>query len=453
MTPFGGRVEQRTEQLVHPDWTWINGRLERGVALGIDGGRITYLGPPNRPSTLRLPGKALVPGFVSAHSHAFQRGLRGLVEGRPDAGAAGEAKPGGFFSWRDAMYALVDRLTEESCYELSKQCFSEMLASGFTTVGEFHYVRHLLDANGQGDESKRYALDGAVLAAARDAGIRIVLLDACYMTGGFGKPLAGGQRRFETRDEREYWSRFDALAAACDPATQSVGVTAHSVRAVPIDILERLHAESVRRNAVFHMHLEEVRQEIADCMAAHGRRPCQLLLERLAIDGRFTVVHATHTTAEDLGGLAERGATVCLCPLTEANLGDGVCDVGSFRAKGGHLAIGTDLNSRLSATEELRWLEYVQRLRHEKRVVAVGSTADAGAELLAIGTANGARSLGLDAGAFQVGALADAAIVDLNHSTMAGWTPETFASHLVFGTGTSAVCGTCVGGRWKIRRA
>jgi len=437
--------DSRPQQLVHADWVWTGGRLERGRAVGIGGdGRVTSVMPPSSPSTLRLPGKALIPGFVSAHSHAFQRGLRGLTERFRGQSGTGT----GFFSWRDSMYQLVASMTPEQCYELSRQCFAEMLSSGITSVGEFHYLRH---ASLEGD-TLQYAFDASVLSAAHDVGIRIVLLHTCYMDGGFGKPLAGGQLRFRTTDEQEYWNRFDALAAACRDSTQTVGATAHSVRAVPIDTIERLHRESVRRAAVFHMHVEEVQQEITDCQSAHGKRPTELLLERLAMDQRFTAVHCTHTSADDLTALAKTGATVCLCPLTEGNLGDGICDVRALRSAGGAIAFGTDLNSRIAPTEELRWIEYVQRLRYESRGLVVGSDGDTGAELLAIGTRNGARSLGLNAGSIQPGMLADLAIVDLNHVTMLGWTPESFASHLIFGVGTSAVCGTCVGGKWRIRR-
>jgi formimidoylglutamate deiminase len=439
----------RPQQQVHADWIWTGGRLERGRSIGIDGaGRISSLTPVSGPSTLRLPGKALIPGFVSAHSHAFQRGLRGMAE--RFAGAQGE-----FFSWRDAMYRLVAELTPDRCYELSRQCFSEMLTSGYTAVGEFHYLRHATPVDGAdsaGDPSLHYRFDESVLAAARDVGIRITLLHACYMRGGFDSELAGGQRRFRTADERAYWDRFDRLGALTSGPLQRVGATAHSVRAVPIETIERLHAESVRRGSVFHMHVEEVRREITECAAAHGKRPMELLLDRLAIDDRFTAVHCTHTTAEDLTRFAKTGATVCLCPLTEGNLGDGFCDVQAIRSAGGAIAIGSDLNSRLAPTEELRWIEYAQRLRHERRGVVVDQSGDCGAALLAIGCASGARSIGIDAGEIAVGRLADLAIVDLHHPTMLGWTPETFASHLVFGAGTSAISGVCVGGAWRIRR-
>ncbi len=438
----------RPQQLVHPDWVWIGGRLEKGRVVGIDDrGRIASIAPVSGPSTLRLPGKALIPGFVSAHSHAFQRGLRGVTERFGSAA-------GGFFSWRDAMYGLVERLTPDRCYELSRETFSEMLTAGITSVGEFHYVRHHIPtAPGEPErEEDRYAFDASVLAAARDAGIRITLLHTCYMQGGFGAPLAGGQIRFRTRDERDYWSRFDQLAGLAHGPTQQIGATAHSVRAVPIEVIERLHAESVRRGIVFHMHVEEVRKEIEDCMAAHGKRPMQLLLDRLAIDRRFTAVHCTHTVREDLERFAATGATVCLCPLTEGNLGDGICDVAAIRAARGAIACGSDLNSRLAPTEELRWIEYVQRVRHERRGVVVDGAGDCGGALLSIGTAESARSIGVEAGEIAVGQLADFALVDLQHSTMMNWTPEDFASHLIFGAGTSAVCGVCVGGKWRIRR-
>jgi formimidoylglutamate deiminase len=439
-------------QVVHADWVWTGGRLERTRAVGIDrGGRIVSVAAPSGPSTLRLPGRALIPGFVSAHSHAFQRDLRGGTE-RFGRGHAGNDGGTGFFTWRDAMYALVASLDPDRCYEASRRAFAEMLAAGITSVGEFHYVRHADPVEGPEDEGLRWAFDASVLAAARDAGIRIVLLHACYMRGGFAAPLAGGQVRFRVRDEADYWRRADALGGLLHGPTQTLGATAHSVRAVPIEAIEGLHRESVRRGLVFHIHVEEVRKEIEECRAMHDRTPSRLLIERLAIDERTTAVHCTHTTPEDLAAWARSGATICLCPLTEGNLGDGICDVPAFRAAGGRLAFGTDLNSRLAPTEELRWIEYVQRIRRERRGLVVDAEGDSGAALLEIGTANGARSLGIDAGAIEPGKLADFAVVDLGHPTMLGWTPETFASHLVFGTGTSAVCGTCVGGAWRMRR-
>jgi formimidoylglutamate deiminase len=445
-----------TEQSVHADWTWVDGpaggRLERGIAVAIGSdGRIGSVGPAARPSTLRLGGKALLPGFVSAHSHAFQRGLRGRTE-RFERGV------GGFFPWREAMYGLVAELTPERCHELSLRTFTEMRDAGITAVGEFHYVRHAGPGDGGSatDKGLRYAFDESVLAAARDAGIRLTLLHACYMVGGMATdecpPLTGGQLRFRTADEGEYWDRFERLAGLCRGPNQSVGVTAHSLRAVPIDIIARLHAESVRRGVVFHIHLEEVRQEIIDALRVYRRRPAQLLLERLRIDRRFTAVHCTHTEPEDLRALAAAGATICLCPLTEGNLGDGICDVPAFREAGGRLAFGSDLNSRLAPLEELRWLEYVQRIRHERRGCVLDADGDAGKELLRIGTAGGAESIGLDSGAIAPGRWADFAVVDLQHPTMEGWTPETFAAHLVFGAGDNVLCGSCVGGHWRLRR-
>lgn len=447
-------------QIIEADLTWIDGRFEPGVRLVLGGdGRIASVlrggaraeGPgrlgardasADDPTPVRrLRGAALLPGFVSAHSHAFQRGLRGLGERFP--GGAGD-----FFSWREAMYALVEALDERRAAELSRDAFEEMLDAGYTTVGEFHYVRHL-------DERRRFALDDAVIGAAVDSGIRLVLLHTAYETGGIGEPLRGGQRRFETRGVEEYWDAHDRIMRelkAIPDGRASIGVVAHSVRAVSWEVAKALRRGSRDRGQIFHMHVEEVVREVEECLARHGRRPMQMVVEDLDPGPDFTAVHCTHTSPEDMRRFAGSGATVCLCPSTEGNLGDGIADVPEIRAARGAMAIGTDLNSRLSPQEELRWLEYVQRVARRRRGVVVDDRGETGRALLGIGTRGGARSLGIDGGEIRGGALADLCAIDLEHPTLLGSAPETLASAIVFGTGPEAVLGVWVGGRWRPRR-
>lgn len=429
---------------IEAELTWTGERFERGVRVAVGaGGRIEAVerggtADPGAP-VLRLPGRALLPGFVSAHSHAFQRGLRGLGERFP-AGA------GSFWSWREAMYGLVGSLDRERLFELSLAAFEEMRAAGITAVGEFHYLHH-------GDpEAADWAFDRVVLDAARAAGIRIVLLQTCYSAGGFGRPLEPAQRRFRAPSLAAYWEQLDRLAEALDPATQSLGAAAHSLRAVPLADVAALHAEARRRGLVFHLHLEEQRREIEECLAAHGARPMALLLRELEVGPETTAVHCTHSDPGELERFAAAGGNVCICPLTEANLGDGIPPLAAAPAAADRLCLGTDSNARIAMIEEMRWLEYGQRLAGEKRGALAGPDGRLAPHLLAAATLGGARSLGLPAGAIAPGLWADFAAIDLGHPALAGVSDDTLAEALVTGCDNGAVAATCVGGRWREHR-
>jgi len=423
------------EQTIEADWTWTGQSFEKGVQVVVKAdGRIDLVGRLGLTPTKRLADRALLPGMVSAHSHAFQRGLRGQAEVFPDGA-------GSFWTWREAMYRLVAGMDGDVLFRLCRQTFGEMLAAGISAVGEFHYLHH--DASFDG-----YAYDDIVLQAAANAGIRLVLLNTYYRTGGIGQPLNGPQKRFATPSTDVYWRQMDRLARRADPWTQSLGVAAHSIRAVGMEEIAALHAEARRRGMVFHIHVEEQRREVEECVSAYGTRPLALLNERLDVDERFTAVHCTHSESGDLGRFARHGGNVCLCPLTEANLGDGLADLPAIRAGGGHICVGTDSNARICMTEELRWLEYGQRLRSESRGVcrdAAGSVARGLWETVTVG---GARSLGLKTGRIEVGFCADFVAIDLKAPALAGWTPETLLEAFIFGSAETAVAGTCVGGRW-----
>ncbi len=424
-----------TETLA-PALVWTGERFERDVLVTVgDDGRIADVARDASGVEARsLPHRALLPGLVNAHSHAFQRGLRGKGE-RFAEGA------GSFWSWREAMYALVDAMDEDKLHDLSLRAFREMLAAGITTVGEFHYLHH--------DESRRgYGLDRAVLAAAKEAGIRIALLSAYYNTGSIGKRLSTSQERFRSRTPAEYWDSVDRLATNLDARTQSVGCVVHSIRAATLDDLADVHAESRRRELPFHMHVEEQRKEIADCFAAYDRAPLELLAEELEIDARFTAVHCTHTDERDMEAFLDAGGNVCLCPLTEANLGDGIADVRGMLEHGGALALGTDSNARISMVEEMRWLEYVPRLAHEVRGVCLDEDGRNANPLLHAATRGGARSLGLPVGAIEAGAHADFATLDLEADELAGCDADTLLDAWIFGGGNRSIAEVCVGGRW-----
>ncbi len=441
-------------QVIEAELTWTGERFERGVRVVVGaGGRIEAVGPAGPAAgdagaaggapVLRLPGRALLPGFVSAHSHAFQRGLRGLGERFP-AGA------GSFWSWREAMYGLVGSLDRERLHALSLAAFEEMRAAGITAVGEFHYLHH------DDDTAADWSFDRVVLDAAREAGIRIVLLQACYTAGGFGRPLEPAQRRFRAPSLAAYWDQLDRLTEALDPATQSLGAAAHSLRAVPLADVAALHAEARRRGLVFHLHLEEQRREIEECLAAHGARPMALLLRELEIGPETTAVHCTHTDPGELARFAAAGGNVCVCPLTEANLGDGIPPLVAAPSAAPtvveRLCLGTDSNARIAMIEEMRWLEYGQRLAGERRGALAGPDGRLAPCLLAAATLGGARSLGLPAGTIAPGLWADFAAIDLGHPALAGAEDDTLAEALITGCGNGAVAATSVGGRWREHR-
>ena len=419
-------------QAVQADLTWIDGRFEHGVRIecGVDG-RISSVVRDCRESPTH-PGMAVLPGFVNSHSHAFQRALRGLGERFP-----GDRED--FWTWREAMYGLVDSMDASRMHALCVSAFTEMRRAGITSVGEFHYLHH--------PDDDRWSGDRIVLEAAREAGIRIVLLQAHYVSGGFGEALQGGQRRFDTSDPDTFWRAFDRASSLCTPG-QTMGVVGHSIRAVPVEQLIELHEESRRRDLVFHMHVEEQPAEIEACQATCGCTPTGLLLDRLRLDERFTAVHDTHTLPSELEAFLAQGSNVCLCPLTEANLGDGLPAREVLQRFPEQICVGSDSNSRISMLEELRMLELAHRLQGRCRGVWADENGAIDRRLMDMATINGARSLGLDVGRIVEGAWADLALVDLQADVLQHVAPESLGAALVLGVDREVFVDTCVGGRW-----
>ena len=400
------------------DLTWTGTKFERGVQVRVDGERIAEIGTFGK-ADMRLMRQALLPGLVNAHSHAFQRGLRGHGEMYPEGA-------GSFWTWREAMYGLVEMLDPETFLALTVQAFREMRAAGITTVGEFHYLHHA-------GHHPDYAFDTIVQEAAADAGIRCVLLNVYYATGGIGKPLNDAQRRFRSDSLDAYWRQMDRLSG-------HLGAVVHSIRAASLGDLKAIHEEARRRGLVLHMHVEEQRGEIDECRAAYGLEPMEVLLDTIDIDDGFTAVHCTQTAKEHM---RKYTGNVCVCPLTEANLGDGVPE------GEGTLCIGTDSNARICMFEEMRWLEYGQRLKRERRGVLRDEQGSVGRALLKAATESGATALGIDVGRIETGRYADFCAIDLKHESLAGWTDATLLDAVIFGAGNGAVAGTCVGGVWE----
>jgi formiminoglutamate deiminase len=336
------------------------------------------------------------------------------------------------------MYRLVDELSIDEFRKMCTQCFLEMRQAGITTVGEFHYFHH--------NKKNDFEMDRAVLEAANEAGIRIVLLHANYSNGGFDKPLSGGQKRFATESLDVWWNRIDSLSNDVDGNMQRIGAVAHSVRAVDIETIKDIAIGALQRGMPMHIHLEEQRQEIEACLHVHGVTPMALLNDAIEVSPMVTAVHCTHTAAADMEQWLSSGGNVCLCPLTEGNLADGTCDLHRIVKQGGCLSLGTDSNARISMLEELRWLEYAQRLSREERGICVTQRGSMSTYLIDTATKNGARCLGIPAGEIAIGKLADFTVIDLEHSQIANSTLETLPAAMCCGADNSVIKKTIISG-------
>lgn len=430
------------QQVIEAELTWTGTSFERGMRVTVsDRGVIESVrkaGEHEPPATHTLARRALIPGMISAHSHAFQHAMRATAEIIPKANLQGQRN---FWSWRETMYELVDRLDAPSFFAITRHTFEQMRRAGITTVGEFHYVRHPREA-------QDFSFDELVLEAARMANIRLVFLSTLYQTSAIGKPVEGAQKRFFSPDLATFWKQVDRIAAKLDSRTQTIGIAPHSVRAVGIEETKDVCAEAKRRGMVVHMHVEEVVREIEDCKAATGRTPMRLLLEAGVVDPRFTAIHCTHSAEEDLREFGAAGASICLCPLTEGTLSDGIANVPAMIQSGATLCLGTDANTRLCMNEEMRLAEYVQRVRRQRRGVILDNSGDPATSLFNMATRNGARALGIQAGAIAPGCAADFVALDLDHPSLAGWTDDSLLGTFIFGCATEPIAATCVAGQW-----
>jgi formimidoylglutamate deiminase len=357
-----------------------------------------------------LTERALLPAPANLHGHAFQRGLAGLAE-RPGAG------PDSFWTWREAMYAFLARLTPEDVAAIAAMVQVEMAEAGFAAVGEFHYLHHAPDGTAYAD---RAAMSAAIGEAAATTGLGLTHLPVLYTRGGVDdRPVEGGQRRFAC-DLDGFARLLDEIEVALAhlPGDTRVGVAPHSLRAVRADEVTALVA--LRPGAPFHIHAAEQVREVAEVEAALGARPVRWLLDHQPVDPSWCVIHATHTTADETQALAASGAVAGLCPLTEANLGDGVFDGARHLAAGGRFGVGSDSHVRIALAEEVRQLEGSQRLRDRARNVLAAPPRSTGRTLFDALCAGGAQALGRDAGRIAVGRWADLATLDLAQPTLAG---------------------------------
>jgi formimidoylglutamate deiminase len=409
------------ERTLLPDLLVGADSVHIGWGVTIEGGRIVAVGPVSAGE--RLPGVALAPGFVNAHSHAFQRRLRGRVE-RINPTAPHDD----FWTWREAMYTLAAGLDPKTLFAVSRACFAEMRAAGYTHVTEFHYLHHQPDGTPYDDPN---TLAKQIARAAAAVGIRLLLLPVAYARGGLP--------RFRDATVAAYLARVDALRAwAAGQAGIAVGVAAHSVRAVPRDWFEAIAAYARRAALPLHIHADEQPREVAECLAEHGLRPIELLDATGSLTPRTTVIHATHADARELDLLAAAGVTVCACPTTEGNLGDGFLPAAGLLARGIRVAVGSDSHVRLDPLEELRELETNARRLAVRRniMIAPEETSPAGWLL----------RCGWQTDGLAVGMAADMIEIDLAHPSLTDIAPGDLPAALVFGAGSDVIAATWIAG-------
>jgi formimidoylglutamate deiminase len=496
-----------------PDLLYTGGRFESGLALVCDAsGRIAKVAGAAELSDekkIRLSNRAMLPGMVNAHSHAFQRVLRGRTEFRTDRGSfRGELPPApsgvstignaevgkdSFWTWREMMYSAATRLSPEEVYDASRMAFVEMALCGITAVGEFHYLHHAPEGKPYDDPN---LLAKEVVRAAGDVGLRIALLRVAYARSGYQTEPNPRQARFIESEPETYLrnvaSLIDDLRRGTSPTVREgssvhykggalpngranaphasawAGVAPHSVRAVPLDYLREVVAYANQHELKVHMHVAEQPAEVSACVEEYGRTPVALLETEGLLSERFTAVHAIHVTPKAVAPLARTGAMVCACPTTERNLGDGVVPVDEYFKNGVAVCLGSDSQAQIDLLEDARELEYHLRLRKlERAVLGVrsptvregsqphdldgalpnGRASDTALRLFDCATINGARSIGAPGGVLETGQPADFFTVDLDDPSIAGASPNDLLANIVFSLSRAAVREVVVGGR------
>jgi formimidoylglutamate deiminase len=382
-----------------------------------------------------------LPGVSNLHSHAFQRGMAGLTEVRGEGDDS-------FWTWRETMYRFVDQIGPDELHAIAALAYAEMLEGGFTRVGEFHYLHHDVDGGPFADPAQ---MSQAIVAAAEESGIGLTHLPVFYAHSGFGGTAPGhGQRRF-VHDMDGFARLMESVRAATARLPDAiVGIAPHSLRAVTADELPRL--EALAPQGPIHIHVAEQMKEVKDCLAAYGARPVEWLLANMTVDQRWCLVHATHMSADETAAVARSGAVAGLCPITEANLGDGLFPAVAFLAAGGRFGIGSDSNVLIDPSEELRLLEYGQRLTHRGRnLLAGGAGRSTGEALFAAAVDGGAQALGIES-VIAVGKAADLVSLDGDHPGLVGRNGGALLDSWLFAAGRGAIDGVWRRGRKLVER-
>ena len=456
---------QETDSLIAwlPELIFTGGRFESGLALVCDPSgtivRLTRTDELKDEKKISLPNRALLPGMINSHSHAFQRVLRGRTEYRTSN------QQDSFWTWREMMYSAATRLTPEDIYAASRLAFLEMALHGITSVGEFHYLHRHPDGTPYDDPN---LLAKEVVRAAGDVGLRIALLRVAYARSGFQAEPNTRQARFIEKDPEVYLKNLERLiddVARGSSPTAWVGVAPHSVRAVSLEYLREVISHANRLDLKVHMHVAEQPAEVSACVEEYGRTPAALLQTEGVLSENFTAVHAIHVTPKAIASFARTGAMVCACPTTERNLGDGVVPADEYFKHGVPICLGTDSHAQIDLLEDARELEYHLRLQKLERAVldrgssrtvreGVSLGAAAGPEpsslaaaLFDCATINGARSIGAPGGTFEPGKASDFFTVALDDPSIAGASTNDLLASIVFSLSRAAVREVIVSGK------
>ncbi|PPU46620.1 formimidoylglutamate deiminase [Xanthomonas arboricola] len=409
------------------------------VRITLAQGRIASVQPGATPAADDSRVERLLPGLGNLHSHAFQRGMAGLTE---VGGRSGDS----FWSWRELMYRFVDRLDPDSLQAIAEQAYVEMLESGFTRVGEFHYLHH---SPGGAAYAQASEMSGRIAAAAANTGIGLTLLPVFYAHADFGGVAPSAAQRRLIHDIDDFARLLDDCKGSLKTLPDAVlGLAPHSLRAVTP---EQLAALVPLTDGPIHIHIAEQQREVQACLAWSGQRPLQWLLANAPVDARWCLVHATHVDASELQGIVDSGAVVGLCPITEANLGDGLFPMQAFAAAGGRFGVGSDSNVLIDAAEELRLLEYGQRLQLQARNVLAQAGASSGRWLFERAGEGAAQALGITRSGIRVGASADLLELDPTHPALLARNDDALLDSWLFAARGGAVRTVWRAGRAVVR--
>ena len=408
------------------------------VRLDVEAGRISAIATGVRATEEDQQFGIAIPGLANAHSHAFQRVLAGHTEER------GPSSQDNFWSWRSRMYSLAGKIDATALAAIARQVYGEMVATGYTSVAEFHYLHNEPQPTGNSE-----AMFEAIVSAADASGIRLTYVPVLYERAGFEQPEPTvDQQRFASSLD-DFLAHYERVKKLAGDRT-AVGIGAHSLRAVSQDSLVTIAAIAAADGAPLHIHISEQQREVDECLSVHGARPVEWLLDQFDVNEQWCLVHATHIDDQEITAIADSGAVVCLCPSTEANLGDGLFPLQRFLQRGGRIAIGSDSHVSINPFEELRWLEYGQRLIAQQRNIAAVARNQTGRSLFELTAAGGALATGQPGGGIRRGGYADLIMLDNDSPMLAGHGTRSLLDALVFSGFTLPIDRVMVRGEWQV---